>query len=412
MMRTADCRFCGAHLKHTFADLGMSPLCQSQIAPEALERMEPFYPLHAYVCGECFLVQLKDYVAPAEIFEEYAYFSSFSQTWLDHAADYVQMVTKKLSLGSEHLVVEIASNDGYLLQFFKSQGIPVLGVEPAVNVARAAQSKGIETLVKFFGCQTALEMAAAGRSADLIVGNNVLAHVPDINDFVEGLARLLKPQGVLTMEFPHLMALMVGNQFDTIYHEHFSYLSLLAVEKIFEHHGLRLFDVQQLSTHGGSLRIWACHRAAQGFATSKALTELRDGEQAAGLSRLETYSGFEQKMRTTKYRLLELLIDLKLEGKSIAAYGAAGKGNTLLNYCGIRTDFIDFTVDKNPYKQNHYLPGSRIPVFAPEIIRERKPDYLLILPWNLKEEIIEQEAYIREWGGRFIVPIPEAVIYP
>jgi SAM-dependent methyltransferase len=407
-MKYPQCRFCKSKLEHTFVDLGMSPLCQSQIAPEDLEKMEPFYPLHAYVCSECFLVQLCEYVSPTEIFSEYAYFSSFSDSWLAHAKSYVDMVTQRFFLTPESLVVEPASNDGYLLQYFIEKGIPVLGVEPAANVAAAAMEKGIDTVVRFFGKETALDLANEGRKADLIVGNNVLAHVPDINDFVGSMSFLLKPGGVITMEFPHLMRLMEQNQFDTVYHEHFSYLSLTTVEKIFAFHGLRIFDVEELPTHGGSLRIFACHEKFDDMKTLNCVDHLKKMESDFGLQSIDTYKKFDDQVKATKRRLLSLLIQLKQQGKSIAGYGAAGKGNTLLNYCGIRTDFLDYTVDRNPYKQGHFLPGSRIPVFPPEKIKETRPDYLLILPWNLKKEIMSQIAYIRNWGGKFIVPIPEA----
>ena len=409
-MHQPACRFCKAPLEHTFVDLGMSPLCQSQIAPEEVDKMEPFYPLHAFVCGACFLVQILDYVCPHDIFSEYAYFSSYSESWLAHARSYVDMIKHRLALGNRHQVVEIASNDGYLLQYFNEMGIPAIGIEPAANVAEAALQKGVTTIVKFFGEQTAVELASQGKKADLIIGNNVLAHVPDINDFVSGLAFLLKPDGVITMEFPHLLRLLDGNQFDTIYHEHFSYLSLSAVERIFTHHGLALFEVEELPTHGGSLRIYACHQSAPGKSINRSVLNMKQKESDAGMFRMETYTRFQEKVIATKYNLLKMLIDFKEAGKQIAGYGAAGKGNTLLKYCGIRTDFLDYTVDRNPYKQGSFLPGSRIPVYTPDKIRETRPDYLLILPWNLKKEIMAQNTFIREWGGQFIVPIPEAEV--
>jgi hypothetical protein len=409
-MSNARCRFCDSPLKHTFVDLGMSPLCESFLSADQTDAMEPFYPLHVWVCSECFLVQLQEYVAPEHIFTEYAYFSSFSSAWLKHAEDYVAMASERLGLGPESLVVELASNDGYLLQYFVRRRIPCLGIEPAANVAKAAEEKGVPTLVKFFGDKTALELAGEGRRADLIIGNNVLAQVPDLNSFVAGLPILLKPTGTVTLEFPHLVRLVEGNQFDTIYHEHFSYFSLLAVERIFARHGLTVFDVEELWTHGGSLRIWARPTGDASRPIGERVLALRRAEEAAGLARLETYAGFEARVRETKRRLLELLIEAKRKGKRIAGYGAPGKGNTLLNYCGIRSDFLDYVVDRNPYKHGRFLPGTHVPIFAPERIDETRPDYVLILPWNLKAEIMKQLAHVREWGGRFIVPIPEAVI--
>lgn len=405
------CRFCSSVLKHTFVNLGMSPLCESYITSEQLNQVEQFYPLHVYVCDRCFLVQLLEYVSPQDIFSEYAYFSSYSDTWLQHAKSYTEKVIARFGLHSTSQVVEIASNDGYLLQYFVTQGVPVLGIEPAANIAEVAVKKGIPTVVKFFGRNTASELAVAGKQADLIVGNNVLAHVPDINDFVAGAKILLKPEGVITMEFPHLMQLIEGNQFDTIYHEHFSYLSLLTVEKIFASHGLTLFDVEELSTHGGSLRIYACHQEDTAKPTSQSLRELRVKEEATGFSKIESYFPFAEKVKETKFKLLEFLITAKRQGKAIAGYGAPGKGNTLLNYCGIRDDFLDYTVDRNPYKQGKFLPGTHIPILPPDKIKQTKPDYLLILPWNLKTEVMSQMAYIKEWGGKFVVPIPEVNIY-
>jgi hypothetical protein len=406
------CRFCRAALRDTFVDLGMSPLCENFLSADQLDRMEPFYPLHVWVCGECFLVQLQEYVAPEQIFDEYAYFSSYSSAWLNHAQDYVALVTDRLGLGPRSLVVELASNDGYLLQHFVPRGIPCLGVEPAANVARAAEAKGVTTLVRFFGRSVAEELRDAGRSADLLIGNNVLAQVPDLNSFVAGAAIALKPRGTITMEFPHLMRLIEGNQFDTIYHEHFSYFSFLAVERIFAAHGLTIFDVEELWTHGGSLRIWARHAGDATRPPLPAVEGLRRREQQAGFDRLEAYAAFEGRVRETKRRLLELLIAAKGAGKRIAGYGAPGKGNTLLNYCGIRTDFVDFTVDRNPYKHGKFLPGTHIPVCPPSRIDETRPDYLLVLPWNLKQEILAQLAHVREWGAKFILPIPEAVVLP
>jgi SAM-dependent methyltransferase len=407
---TASCLFCKAPLRHTFVDLGMSPLCESYRTKEQLNQMEPFYPLHVRVCEKCFLVQLEQYVSAEHIFTEYAYFSSFSDSWLKHSANYVDIISSRLGLGNHSLVVELASNDGYLLQYFVNQGIPVLGVEPAVNVAKAAEQKGVPTLVKFFGRQTALQMVANGHQADLVVGNNVLAQVPDINDFVGGIRIILKPGGVATIEFPHLVRLMRENQYDTIYHEHFSYFSLITVEKIFAEHGLVLFDVDEIPTHGGSLRIYLRHVEDGSKPVTSAVTNLRERELAAGLNRIETYTTFSEQVMESKRKLLELLIRLRREGKRVAGYGAPGKGNTLLNYGGIRTDFLEFTVDRNPYKQGRFLPGTHIPIYPVEEISRRRPDYIFILPWNLKDEIIAQLNYAREWDAKFIVPIPEARI--
>jgi C-methyltransferase C-terminal domain/Putative zinc binding domain/Methyltransferase domain len=406
----AHCRFCKTPLEHTFVDLGMSPLCESFLTIGQLNRMEPFYPLHVKVCAQCYLVQLEEYVSPKQIFTEYAYFSSYSDSWLKHASNYVEMISQRLGLGPRSLAVELASNDGYLLQYFVEKGISVLGVEPAVNIAKVAEEKGVPTLVKFFGCLTARQMVAHGQMADLIIGNNVLAQVPDINDFVGGIRIALKPGAVATLEFPHLARLMEENQYDTIYHEHFSYFSLIAVEKIFAAHGLVLFDVDEITTHGGSIRIYLRHIEDNSKPVTSAVVNLRNRELAAGLNRVETYASFSDQVMESKRKLLELLIKLRRAGSRVAGYGAPGKGNTLLNYCGIRTDFLEFTVDRNPYKHGRFLPGTHIPIYPPERIRECRPDYILILPWNLKAEIIAQLAYVREWGGKFIVPIPEAAI--
>ncbi len=389
----------------------MSPLCESFLPEEDLNRMEPFYPLKVWVCERCLLVQLQEYVSPAEIFTEYAYFSSFSTSWLKHAEAYTDMATARFGLGPGSRVVEIASNDGYLLQYFVRKGIPVLGVEPAANVAKAAVEKGVPTVVRFFGRETAADLRKDPGPADLIVGNNVLAHVPDINDFVGGLATLLAPEGAITMEFPHLWRLMEENQFDTIYHEHFSYLSFLTVRDVFAAHRLRLFDVEQLPTHGGSLRIFACHEGAR-HPTEAAVGRLAEEEEAAGFRRLDRYLSFAPRVEETKRALLDFLIEARRAGKRIAAYGAPGKGNTLLNYCGIRTDFVDYTVDRNPYKHGRFTPGTHIPIFPPEKIRETRPDYVLILPWNLRNEIVEQLSYVREWGGQFVIPIPRVEVIP
>jgi SAM-dependent methyltransferase len=405
------CLFCATPLRHTFVDLGMSPLCESYVPAGKLNHMEPFYPLHVYVCEKCFLVQLQEYVGPEEIFTEYAYFSSYSDSWVEHMRRYADQVTEALGLGPKSFVVEVASNDGYLLQHFVKKGIPVLGIEPAANVARVAEEKGVPTLVKFFGEETARELAAEGRQADLICGANVLAQVPRPNDFVKGLQVLLKPRGVVTIEFPHLVRLMAENQFDTIYHEHFSYFSFLSAEAIFEAQGLTLFDVEELPTHGGSLRVYARHTSDTSRPVTERARRLRQAEVDAGLTRLSSYAGFAAQVERTKWKLLEFLIGARREGKKVVGYGAPGKGNTLLNYCGIRGDFIEFTVDRSTYKQGRFLPGTHIPIHAPEAIREARPDYLLILPWNLKDEIMKQMAYIRDWGGKFVVPIPEARVY-
>jgi 2-polyprenyl-3-methyl-5-hydroxy-6-metoxy-1,4-benzoquinol methylase len=400
------CMCCGAPLRHTFVDLGMSPLCESYVPAEKLHQMEPFYPLHVYVCEKCFLVQLEEFVSPEEIFTEYAYFSSYADSWVEHMRRYAEAITDRLGLGKDSFVVEVASNDGYLLQHFLKKGIHVLGIEPAANVAKVAVEKGVPTLVKFFGEQTARELVEEGHRADLICGANVLAQVPNPNDFVRGLKLLLQPSGVVTLEFPHLMKLMAENQFDTIYHEHFSYFSYLSAETLFAAQGLTLYDVEELPTHGGSLRIYARHAEDGSKPVTERARALRQREVDAGLLRLETYAGFTEQVKETKRKLLEFLIDARRAGKTVVGYGAPGKGNTLLNYCGIRTDFIDFTVDRSPYKQGKFLPGTHIPIFAPERIREARPDYVLILPWNFKEEIVKQMAEVRSWGGKFVVPIP------
>ena len=404
------CRFCAAALERTFVDLGTSPLCQRHVTPDRFDEAEAFYPLHVYVCGRCFLVQLPEYVSPKEIFSDYAYFSSYSQTWLNHVRNYAARMVKKLELDGTSQVIEIASNDGYLLQYFRQLGVPVLGVEPAANVAEVAVGRGIPTVVRFFGRSAARHILGEHGRADLLLGNNVLAHVPDINDFVGGMKILLAEGGIITMEFPHLMQLVAQNQFDTIYHEHFSYLSLMTVEQIFAAHGLTLFDVEELPTHGGSLRIYARHTADQAKAITNRLVDLRQREQEAGMRSMGYYQDFGKNVQETKRKLLSFLISAKSEGKSIAGYGAPGKGNTLLNYCGIRTDFVDYTVDRSPHKQGNFLPGTRIPICHPDRIRQTRPDYVLILPWNLKDEIMEQMADIRGWGGKFIVPIPQVQV--
>jgi SAM-dependent methyltransferase len=404
------CRFCGTDLTRTFIDLGTSPHCEAFPSLDDLNRGEMFYPLHAYVCEQCFLVQLQQYESPENIFSHYAYFSSYSDSWLKHAENYCGKMTDKLGLDARSFVIEVASNDGYLLQYFVRGGVPVLGIEPAANVAEVAVAKGVPTLVRFFGAQLAKELAAKGQCADLLLGNNVLAQVPDLNDFVEGLKIVLKPDGVLTLEFPHLLKLIEHNEFDTIYHEHFSYFSLLTTMRIMEAHGLRVFDVEELPTHGGSLRVYACRTASRAHETQPRVMSLVAQEEQAGLNRVAGYESFSRKVRKTKFAFVDFLISAAREGKSVAGYGAPGKSATLLHYCGIGKDLIEFTVDRSPYKHGRFLPGSHIPIFHPDRIRQTKPDYVVILPWNLKDEIIEQLHFIREWGGRFVIPIPEVEI--
>ncbi|MEZ6120069.1 MAG: class I SAM-dependent methyltransferase [Pirellulaceae bacterium] len=405
-----QCRFCQKPLNHVFVDLGMSPLCESYLAQHQLNHMEPFYPLCAYVCDQCLLVQLQQYVSPTEIFSDYAYFSSYSDAWVEHAKSYVNDICERLPLDGNSLVLELASNDGYLLQFFVAKGIPVLGIEPAANVAQVALQKGVNTRVAFFDNQIARELRDEGQQADLLVANNVLAHVHELNSFVQGIRTLLKPHGVATIEFPHLMRLVAENQFDTIYHEHFSYFSFLAVEKIFARHELKIFDVQELWSHGGSLRIFVTHSANASEITAPNVERLKMVETQAGMESISYYDGFHRQVEATKRRLLSFLIDAKNTGKSVVGYGAPGKGNTLLNYCGIRTDFLDYTVDRSPHKQGKFLPGTHIPIRHPDAIKQTRPDYLFILPWNLKDEIMSQMAYIRDWGGKFVIPIPELAV--
>ena len=405
------CRFCGVGLKRTFVDLGMSPLCETYPSINDLDRGEVYYPLHVYVCDRCFLVQLGEFETPENIFSEYPYFSSYSDSWLRHAENYCNKMTTELGLGGQSFVVEVASNDGYLLQYFVRRHVPVLGIEPAANVAKVAVEKGVPTLVRFFGTQLANELAADGRRADLVVGNNVLAQVPDLNDFVEGLKVLLKPEGILSLEFPHLLRLIERNEFDTIYHEHFSYFSMLTTACILEAHALKVFHVEELPTHGGSLRVYACRAENQKRNVRPSVADLIAEETRAGLALAEGYGRFAQKVKETKLALVNFLITAARQGKSVAGYGAPGKSATLLHYCGIGKDLIQFTVDRSPYKQGRFLPGSHIPIFHPDRIREAKPDYVIILPWNLKDEIMQQMAFIRDWGGRFIVPIPELKTY-
>jgi SAM-dependent methyltransferase len=405
----STCRHCRQLLHHTFVDLGMSPLCESFVSPDKLDAMEPYYPLHVLVCENCFLVQLKEYVSPEHIFSDYAYLSSYSTSWVAHAKTYCGMIKDRLGLGAESRVVELACNDGYLLQHFGPLGVPVLGVEPAANVAKLANEKGIPTISAFFGTRLAQQLVLEGRDADLVVANNVLAHVPDINDFVNGIQWLLKPNGVATLEFPHIERLMTENQFDTIYHEHFSYLSATVVERVARMHGLRLFDVEKLSTHGGSLRVYLAHQDSL-YPTSTRVLELIELEDRFGLRNLDGYGSFSEKVKQAKRELLSFLIAAKKDGKRICGYGAPGKGNTLLNYCGIGTDFLDFTVDRNPYKHGRYTPGMHIPIRPVEEIDAARPDYILILPWNLKNEIVEQMGHVGAWGAKFVVPIPTVKI--
>lgn len=407
---TGTCRLCGAGLRHTFCDLGMSPLSNAYLDATQLNGMERFYPLHAWVCADCLLVQLEEFEAPERIFSDYAYFSSYSDTWLQHAERFVGAMVGRFGIGAASRVVEIASNDGYLLQYFKQRGVPVLGIEPAANVARTAEEKGIPTRVEFFGTQCAGQLASEGVRADLVVANNVLAHVPSANDFVEGIRLVLAAQGVATLEFPHLLRLMLENQFDTIYHEHFSYFSLLAADRLFGRHALRVFDVEELPTHGGSLRLYVCHAGESKYPRTMAVEKVLGDERAARLDSLQAYTAFQERVRETKRGLLEFLIGAKRAGKRIAAYGAAAKGNTLLNYCGIRDDFVEYVADRSPHKQGRYLPGTHIPIVPPERIRETRPDYLLVLPWNIRGEVMEQNAFIREWSGKFVVPIPQVAV--
>lgn len=405
------CRFCGDKLKHTFADLGLSPLSNEYLTAEDLNRGQMFYPLKVQVCEKCFLAQAALYQRPEQIFGEYQYFSSYSESWLAHCKAYVDMIVPRLSLGSSSQVLEIACNDGYLLQYFQPFGISVKGVEPAENVASAAKAKGIDVWPCFFGADTAQEIAAKDGRYDLVIGNNVLAHVPDINSFVDGLSTVLSPEGTITMEFPHLMRLIQYSQFDTIYHEHFHYLSLLTVQRIFRAHGLEIYDVEELQTHGGSLRIYAAHREYGRAKKSDAVDELLARERAFGLEESQTYAAFSDKMQQIKLDALRLFTEWKQQGKHIAAFGAAAKGNTFLNYCGIKSDMIDFVVDSSPHKQGFYLPGSLIPIVGPDVLWEKKPDYLLILPWNLTEEIVNAAGCIREWGGQFVVCIPHVRVF-
>jgi hypothetical protein len=404
------CRVCGAALRHTVVDLGVSPLCESFRSAAQLNQMEPFYPLRAYVCEDCFLVQLEEYVAPEAIFTEYAYFSSYSQSWLRHAREYADAMIDRLGLSEGSRVVELGSNDGYLLQYFVERNVPTLGIEPAQNVAAVARRRGVPTLAAFFGVRVAEDLLASGERADLLVANNVLAQAPNLHDFVEGMRLLLSRTGTVTIEVPHLLRLVEGNQFDTIYHEHFSYFSFLSLDRLLRSHGLVVHDVEELPTQGGSLRLFARHQADSSRQITARVLELQACELAAGLKTLDFYDSFRSRVVETKHRLLECLVGLKRSGRSIVGYGAPGKANTLLNYCAIRTDFLDYTVDMNPHKQGMFTPGTHIPILHPDIIAETQPDYVLILPWNLRDEIMNQLHYVRQWGCKLVIPIPTVTI--
>ncbi|MFH2066097.1 MAG: class I SAM-dependent methyltransferase [Pseudomonadota bacterium] len=410
-MEEHKCRFCGEGLKHTFVDLGMSPLSNSYLTADKLLKMEPFFPLTSYVCSKCFLVQLPAFNTSEEIFSDYAYFSSYSDSWLAHCKEYTNNVIDRFNLDSQSQIIEIASNDGYLLQYFKQAGLPVLGIEPAENVAKVAIEAGIDSVVEFFGKNLATKLKARNIEADLLIGNNVLAHVPDLNDFVAGLKILLGANGVISMEFPHLLELIDNNQFDTIYHEHFSYYSFLTVKEVFLAHGLKLFDVEQIKTHGGSLRIYGCHLEDDRYDITERAQKLLAVETERGLALVETYIKFSNQVKKTKQAILKFMIEIAEEGKTIVGYGAPAKGNTLLNFCGIRTDMLPYTVDRSPHKQKLFLPGTHIPIFAPEKILEDKPEFVLILPWNIKDEIMDQMDQIRSWGGRFVTFIPRVQVH-
>jgi len=405
-----NCRFCHKELINIFVDLGKSPLSNAFLKKEMLEISEKKYPLCAFICDNCFLVQIDEFEKPENIFDNYAYFSSFSKTWLQYAENYVDMMIKRFDFNEKDLVIEIASNDGYLLQFFKEKNIPILGIEPAENVAKMAREKGITTIIKFFSVNTANELKKEGKNPDLILGNNVLAHVPNLNDFIQGLKVLLKSTGIITLEFPHILQLIQKNQFDTIYHEHFSYFSLLTINKIFSYHGLKVFDVEEIPTHGGSLRIYVKHSENNNFSIEQNVSTILEKEKQHGLDKISTYTDFIKNVEEIKKQLQKFVQDAKKSGKKIVCYGAAAKGNTLLNYCEIDKEFIDYSVDQNPFKQGLFLPGTHIPIKNPDEIQNTKPNYLLIIPWNLKNEIMEQRKYIRDWGGKFVIPIPEVTI--
>ena len=408
-MVSHKCRFCNSDLSKIFADLGDSPLANSYLKESDFDN-EKFYPLCTFLCENCFLVQLEELETPENIFSEYAYFSSFSTSWVKHAKDYVDMIIPKLSLDEKSLVIEIASNDGYLLQNFTGKNIPVLGIEPAQNIAKSAIEKNIPTLTKFFDSKLAKDLVNEGKIADLIIGNNVFAHVPCLNNFITGLKILLKPNGVITLEFPHLLQLIQNNQFDTIYHEHFSYFSLFTAKKIFEHHGLKIFDVEELSTHGGSLRLFITHFDNNQISETSEVASIVEQEKKFGLTQINTYENFSKNIIKIKTNLLDFVEKAKKNSKNIICYGAPAKGNTLLNYCGFSKTLIDYTVDKNPNKQNLFLPGTHIPIFPPEKIKETKPDFILVLPWNLQDEILNELNYVKSWGCQFIIPIPEVKV--
>ena len=407
---TLNCRFCNEPVTNIFVDLGISPLSNAFLKKEMLNDVEKKFPLCVYVCDNCFLVQLPEFEKPENIFEDYAYFSSYSSIWLEHAENYVDMMIKKFDFNEKSVVIEIASNDGYLLQFFKEKNIPILGIEPAVNVAKVAKEKGIPTITKFFGVNTANELKKEDKLSDLIIGNNVLAHVPNLNDFVKGLKILLKSTGIITLEFPHILQLIEKNQFDTIYHEHFSYLSLNTVKQIFEFHNIIIFDVEEIPTHGGSLRIYAKHKINKNFEIKNSVNDLLEKEKEFGLLNLSFYLEFSRKVELVKKELIEFFNNTKQNGKKIVCYGAAAKGNTLLNYCGIGKENIEYVVDINSYKQGLYLPGSHLHIKKPEEIKKDKPDFILILPWNIKEEIMKDISFIHDWNGKFVIPIPRVMI--
>ncbi|WP_411195866.1 methyltransferase domain-containing protein [Rhizobium sp.] len=409
-MTAHNCRFCDAPLKHRFVDLGSTPLANAYLTEEQLKQPEPSYPLRAFVCSRCWLVQADAFVPPEDIFSHYAYFSSYSDSWVEHARQFTIMARERFGLGPTSQVIEVASNDGYLLKHFVEAGVPVLGIEPAENVAEVARGIGVPTEARFFGKATAEDLVSRGHAADIVIGNNVLAHVPNINDFVGGLSAVLKPDGIVSVEFPHLLRLMENIQFDTVYHEHFYYLSLLAVEKAFAAHGLTVFDVEELPTHGGSLRVLACRTTSATHPNGPSVAKVRADEASAGFDKIETYEAFQSRVAPIKDGLLAFLKEAKRNGKTVAAYGAAAKGNTLLNFCGVGTDLIDYVVDRNPHKQGHYLPGSKLPIYAPEKMDETKPDYVLILPWNIKNEVVAANSKVGAWGGRFVVAVPELTV--
>jgi C-methyltransferase C-terminal domain/Putative zinc binding domain/Methyltransferase domain len=404
-----SCRFCGAELTLSVVDLGMSPPCQSFLPPDKLREMEPFYPLHVFACERCFLVQLEELVAPHDIFSDYAYYSAYSSSWVEHAKGYVEMIRERLSLGGDDLVVEVASNDGYLLQHFVGTGIPILGIDPAANVARDAEARGVPTLVSFFGSAVAERLREEDRRASLVIGNNVLAQVPDLNDFMAGVQLLLRDDGTATFEFPHLLHLLDRLEYDTIYHEHFSYFSFETIVAIMKAHRLDVYDVEELPTHGGSLRVYVQQEGGP-HATREAVSGLVQRERDEGLRSPDRYLRFAEEVKESKRALLDLLIRLRREGKQVVGYGAPGKGNTLLNYCGIRTDLLDYTVDRNPHKHGFYTPGTHIPIYSPDKLAQTRPDYIVVLPWNLIDEISQQLAYVREWGAKLVVPVPRATV--